>query len=121
MFRLDDKVVLLFGGYGYLGQQFSQAILDFGATLYSCDINIDDSQIVKAIITLAKGLDLKLVAEGVEKKEQLDFLKDAGVDYIQGNYYSKALTVKEILNYFYKRPPFSLDKSDPVVIPYSKR
>jgi len=38
MFRLDDKIVVLIGGGGYLGLEFTKALLDFGAIVYSCDI-----------------------------------------------------------------------------------
>ncbi len=37
MFRLDGKVALLFGGFGYLGRHFCRALLEYGATLYACD------------------------------------------------------------------------------------
>ncbi len=45
--------------------------------------------IFKFITQLAHELGLKIVAEGVETKEQLEFLKDNGCDIIQGYYYSK--------------------------------
>jgi predicted signal transduction protein with EAL and GGDEF domain len=46
--------------------------------------NPDDVSVVKAIIAMAKGLDLKVLAEGVEREEQLDFLAAQGCDYAQG-------------------------------------
>lgn len=48
--------------------------------------------IVNAIILMAKGLDLSVIAEGVEHFEQLEILKEMGCDAIQGYYYSKPLT-----------------------------
>jgi len=56
----------------------------------------DDIAITKAIIALAKNLNLTLVAEGVETEEQKNFMKKHNCDYIQGFYYSKALKAKEI-------------------------
>ncbi|GAB1154580.1 hypothetical protein YWY31_06050 [Paenibacillus illinoisensis] len=53
----------------------------------------DGNSIVKAIITLAKGLDLKVVAEGVETEEQKIELEELGCDYVQGYLYSKPLSV----------------------------
>ena len=42
MFRLDDKVVALIGGNGYLGRNFSKAILEYGGILHSCDMDITE-------------------------------------------------------------------------------
>jgi NAD(P)-dependent dehydrogenase (short-subunit alcohol dehydrogenase family) len=39
MFRLDDKIAVVFGGNGYLGHFFNKALLEYGAIVYSCDIN----------------------------------------------------------------------------------
>jgi diguanylate cyclase (GGDEF)-like protein len=51
----------------------------------------DDASIVRAIVSLAHSLRLKVVAEGVESPAQLDFLKTIGCDQYQGYHYSKAL------------------------------
>jgi diguanylate cyclase (GGDEF)-like protein/PAS domain S-box-containing protein len=48
----------------------------------------EDVAIIKAIIALAKSLNLDLIAEGVETKEQNDFLITHECTNIQGNYYS---------------------------------
>lgn len=55
----------------------------------------DDVAIVKAIIALAENLGLEIIAEGVESKEQLDFLVSNGCSNIQGYYYSKPLPAKD--------------------------
>jgi len=51
----------------------------------------DDASIVRAIVSLAHNLRLKVVAEGVESNEQLDFLKTLGCEQYQGYHYSPAL------------------------------
>ena len=51
----------------------------------------DDASIVSAIVSLAHSLRLKVVAEGVETREQLDFLKTLGCDQYQGYYFSPAV------------------------------
>ncbi|WKY44960.1 EAL domain-containing protein [Eubacteriaceae bacterium ES2] len=56
--------------------------------------------VINSIIDLAKNLDLKIVAEGAEIKEQVDFLKAKQCDYIQGYYYYKPLTATELNQYF---------------------
>ena len=58
--------------------------------------NADDKAIVKAIISLAKSLKLVTIAEGVETREQLDFLRAEGCDVIQGYYFSKPIPANEL-------------------------
>ena len=55
----------------------------------------DDAAIVKTIIALANNLGLETIAEGVETEGQIEFLVQEGCRYIQGFYYSKALTKEE--------------------------
>ena len=55
----------------------------------------DDASIVQAIISLAHGLQLKVVAEGVETPEQLQFLHSLGCDQYQGYHFSRPLPADE--------------------------
>jgi diguanylate cyclase (GGDEF)-like protein/PAS domain S-box-containing protein len=56
----------------------------------------DDTAITLAIIAMAKRLQLKVVAEGVEKREQLAFLKSHGCDEVQGYLLNMPLSVAEM-------------------------
>jgi EAL domain-containing protein (putative c-di-GMP-specific phosphodiesterase class I) len=53
--------------------------------------NPDDASIVKAIISLAHNLRLRVVAEGVETAEQLSYLRELGCDQYQGFFCSPAV------------------------------
>jgi diguanylate cyclase (GGDEF)-like protein/PAS domain S-box-containing protein len=64
--------------------------------------NPQDISIAKAIIALANSLDFKILAEGVEYKEQREFLLQEGCDEIQGYYYSRPITAHEIEEQFLK-------------------
>ncbi|MBN9053887.1 MAG: GGDEF domain-containing protein, partial [Rhizobiales bacterium] len=112
----EDEVIPLLHKLRELG--ISIAIDDFGTGYSSlsylrnmpCDyIKIDRSFIIdiphdptqcsltSAIIGLAKGMSFKLVAEGVETKEQLDFLEAQGCDLVQGYYFAPALPKYELV------------------------
>jgi EAL domain-containing protein (putative c-di-GMP-specific phosphodiesterase class I) len=58
--------------------------------------NADDASIVRAIISLAHGLRLKVVAEGVESAAQLELLKRMGCDQYQGFLHSPAVPAAEV-------------------------
>jgi EAL domain-containing protein (putative c-di-GMP-specific phosphodiesterase class I) len=62
------------------------------------DICTDDSdqKIVKTLITMAHSMGIKVVAEGVETREQFDLLSSYSADEIQGNLLSKAIAPAEI-------------------------
>lgn len=55
-------------------------------------LDSDDAAITGAIISVAKSLNLKVIAEGVENQEQVSFLRAHHCDEIQGYYFSKPLS-----------------------------
>jgi EAL domain-containing protein (putative c-di-GMP-specific phosphodiesterase class I) len=65
--------------------------------------------IIKAIISIAHGLDLNLVAEGVETDEQLRFLEIQGCDEIQGYLISKPLQREKLENLLRQGGRFQTD------------
>jgi EAL domain-containing protein (putative c-di-GMP-specific phosphodiesterase class I) len=58
----------------------------------------DDSSIVKTMIALADNMNITVLAEGVETREQLNFLKEKGCTLIQGDYLSHAKPASDIPN-----------------------
>ena len=68
--------------------------LDMGF-LKSSDYSAKGGNILTAILKMAESLKMQTIAEGVETKEQVEFLKSIGCRYVQGFYYSKPLPVED--------------------------
>lgn len=96
-FSIDD-----FGtGYSSLSYIHHLPISELKIDKYFVDDiknNVDEVPIINTIIQLAKSLNLKVVAEGVECKEQLDYLRQHKCDVIQGYYFSKPLNPEQWLD-----------------------
>ena len=54
------------------------------------------------IIDLARRLNLSLTAEGVEDQVQVDYLREHGVDYLQGYFYGKPVPLDEFIKTYLK-------------------
>ncbi len=63
------------------------------------DINPENQEIVRAIISMARNLHLETLAEGVEREGQLRFLRDEGCEFIQGFYFSKPANEHSFTSY----------------------
>lgn len=68
--------------------------------------------IYQTIISLAKTLDLLVIAEGVENKQQFDFLQQHDCDMIQGYIFSKPLSNIELMALFYQWDHSRIQESD---------
>lgn len=66
--------------------------------VYELPTNNGDRAIVSSIINLAHNLGLRVIAEGVENKEALAFLKQEKCDEMQGYYFSKPIPATELKN-----------------------
>ena len=62
----------------------------------------DSRMLISAIIGLAEKLELGIVAEGVETREQAEFLKSEGCDKLQGYYFSKPIQAHHALPLLHK-------------------
>jgi diguanylate cyclase (GGDEF)-like protein/PAS domain S-box-containing protein len=67
-----------------------------GSFIRDVALHQDDAAITIAIISMAKSLKLKVVAEGVENEAQLSFLRGQGCDGIQGYHFSKPLELCKV-------------------------
>lgn len=91
-------------GTGYSSLSYLQALtVDIlkidKAFIDSIGMEYVTSNVVNAIIEMARKLNFKLIAEGVERKAQYDFLKDNKVDYIQGYIFSKPIPKDEFIKF----------------------
>ena len=71
-------------------------------------VNNEDNAIIKAIIAMAHALGQKVVAEGVEEADQLEFLRRHHCDTIQGYYFSKPLNKEEFNDYLFSHEQLHL-------------
>lgn len=65
------------------------------------DRDTSDHAIVQAIIMITKGLKIKVLAEGVETKHQLELLNELNCDFAQGYYISRPVPKEEFSNKFF--------------------
>jgi len=77
--------------------------------------NKNDAILTTTIINLSSGLEIDVLAEGVETKEQVDFLHQQGCQYIQGYYYSKPLTEDDFAAYIVSMSKTETNKKNIVV------
>ncbi|MEH6825237.1 MAG: EAL domain-containing protein [Motiliproteus sp.] len=65
-----------------------------------------DEAIAKAVIALGQSMNLRVIAEGVEELQHIDFLRNNGCNELQGFYFSKPLPADECAKYIrqYKQP-----------------
>lgn len=97
-----EKVRLLIDDFGSGVSSFS-TVRDYEFDIIKLDMgfvrgigkNKKNNNILIALIDLAHHLEMKVVAEGVETKEQADFLKNYGCDFLQGYYFSKPVPQEE--------------------------
>ncbi|NLH00460.1 MAG: EAL domain-containing protein, partial [Clostridiales bacterium] len=116
---------------------FSVSIDDFGSGFSSLnmlkDVEVDTLKIdmkflegferggrvgtvVTSVIRMAKWLGIPVVAEGVETKEQVDFLRTLGCEMVQGFYYSRALPRETYLDMIANRETVHCGKDKPAAI-----
>ena len=95
-FSLDDF------GTGYSNQsnimQYPYSIVKIDKSMvWACDSNPKALISLKHTIAMIKDLEMSALAEGVETERHLEFLKEIGVEYLQGYYFSHPLPVGDLI------------------------
>ncbi len=80
------------------------------------DISVDpaDRELISATIAMSHGLGLKVVAEGVETQEQLDYLASLDCDYAQGYFFSKPIEADDLTRLLKQSLADSWPKTSPL-------
>lgn len=89
-------------GTGYSSMAYLQQLpIDYlkidRSFVMDLDVNERDKALVKTMIQLAQNLSLKVVAEGIEKAEQAEYLLSLGCHKGQGYYFGKPMTAAKLL------------------------
>ncbi|MGL5347988.1 MAG: bifunctional diguanylate cyclase/phosphodiesterase [Peptostreptococcaceae bacterium] len=90
-----------YSSFGYL-KQFNFNILKLDK-IFIDDASECDYNIIKDLKSIAKKLNTDVVIEGVETKEQFDNLLSIDIDYFQGYYFSKPLSLDDLIELSIKR------------------
>jgi diguanylate cyclase (GGDEF)-like protein/PAS domain S-box-containing protein len=99
-------------GVGYSSLSYLQILpietLKIDRSFLTCSVQeIDKSCIIKAIVAMARELNLNVVVEGVESIKQLNYIKSIGCNIVQGFLLGRPLPANEVASIL---PPLCLDK-----------
>jgi EAL domain-containing protein (putative c-di-GMP-specific phosphodiesterase class I) len=61
--------------------------------------NTRTRQVMKGMVNIVHDMDMKVISEGVESKEQFDAMVSLGIDYIQGYYFSKPIPAPDFIEF----------------------
>ena len=67
-----------------------------GSFISSINVNLENQRIVRAFLALAHGLDLSVIAEGVETAEDLDFLQSVNCEMGQGYHFARPMSGQDV-------------------------
>ena len=85
-----------YSSFGYLNKLPTDTLKIDRSFVTNIDTEPKELEIVTAMISLAHNLHLSVVAEGVETKEQMEILRKANCDIIQGYYFAKPMPLDEL-------------------------
>jgi diguanylate cyclase (GGDEF)-like protein len=115
-FAIDDF------GTGYAGFQFLQFVPVWKIKIDKSFVdnvtqNPSDAAIIQAITSMGRGLNLKVIAEGVENEGQMKYLRSVRCDEIQGFHFSPPLPADSVMPFLRQNRPLTLSSVAPEDIP----
>ena len=87
-----------YSSFSYL-EKFNMDILKIDKSFIDNKMQLEEYKLVEHLINIAHALNLEVVVEGVETKEQYAILESIGCDFYQGYYFSKPLDFEGFINY----------------------
>jgi EAL domain-containing protein (putative c-di-GMP-specific phosphodiesterase class I) len=91
-----DDFGIGFSSLSYITQFHVDRLKIDRSFIQNCPTDRNSATVTRVIIAMARGLDISVVAEGVETAEQYRFLEEAGCDTAQGYYLSRPMPVSEL-------------------------
>ena len=90
---------------GYLKRMPIHALKIDQSFIEGIPADADSRAIVHAMLAVARHFRLKVVAEGVESQDQVDYMREIGCEFAQGFFYSRAISADTILDYLARDVP----------------
>ncbi|ENJ4070488.1 EAL domain-containing protein [Enterobacter hormaechei] len=105
-------------GTGYSGLSYLDALdidyIKIDSTFVSrVNASADSTAILDVVLDLARKLAIRIVAEGVETREQVDYLRHNHVVFMQGYYYFRPVSSRELALILLSRPKVRLEDAPP--------
>ncbi len=105
--KLGVKIVIDDFGTGYSSLSYLKkypiyALKIDKSFVFDMENNLSSRQLVQTIVAMAKGMDIKVVAEGVETEQHAQYLSQLECDFAQGFYYARPLSKEDLLHYLNK-------------------
>ncbi len=93
--------------FAYLKQRAINSLKIDRSFIRNIESDPEDLAIVRAIIAMARNLKLRVIAEGVETRQQLSLLKELGCQIYQGFYFARPMSAKELFDHYFANSPSS--------------
>lgn len=88
-----------YSSLGYLAQLPIDKLKIDRVFVHGVAVSHRSRELLKGIIALGRGLGMTVIAEGAEKRDEIEFLHEAGCDQVQGHVFSRAISATAALDF----------------------